>query len=186
MAGQYIGPLYGPLPELEFDWHYQVDDPENPGEKVTLYSRQDMREMLREMQDLRVAYDQMSKLTIAMNSIVAISPNALANVKDDIVKWVDLRDQVDAKQEVVPELRPGELPIIKADVVEYSEEPLKGGAVKYTDVQLQSVRERMSRLQMSVCRTLDLCAFDLNEAVCCSGPSAAHGFARGSAPLYRS
>ena len=185
MSSQYIGPLYGPLPELEFDWHYQVDDPENPGQKITLYSRQDMREMLREMQDLRVAYSEMSKLTIAMNSIVAISPNALEKVKDDIVKYVDLKDKIDAELEKVPTVG-GELPIIQADVVKYSEEPLKQGK-NYANIQLQTSRERLARLQMSVCRSLDLCAFDLREACCCSGPTAMHGYTRHAAtPMYRS
>lgn len=184
MAGQYIGPLYGPLPDLKTSWEATVVEP-STGETIVIYTAEDMREMLREMQELRVAFDQMTKLTVAMNSLADISAKAQANVKADIIKWTDLRDGVDAKLEQIPDFRPGELPIIKADVVEYSEEPLKGGAMKYADVQLLAVRERMSRLQMSVCRTLDLCAFDINEALCCSGPTAAR-VNPNTVPMYRS
>ena len=185
MSSQYIGPLYGPLPDLEASWAYTTVDPENDA-TVILYTPEDMREMIREMQDLRTAYDQLSKLSIAMNSLAALSPRAQESVKKDVVKYVDLKDEINLQLDKVPEVSPDGLPIIKADVIEYSEEPLKQGK-NYVNVQLQTARERLSRLQMSVCRTLDLCAFDLNEAICCSGPGPMHGVMRGSqVPLYRS
>lgn len=184
MPAQYIGPLYGPLPDVDPSWAVTLTA-EN-GDVIVAYSPEDMREMIREMQDLRVAHDQLSKLSIAMNSLVGISPRAVANVKEDVIKWTDLEDGVNEKLEQIPDISPDGLPIIKADVVEYSEVPLQKGT-SYMGAALQSVRERMSRLQMKVCRTLDLCSFDLNEAVCCDGGSAIHGGPmRGAVPLFRS
>lgn len=184
MPAQYIGPLYGPLPDVDPSWAVTLTA-EN-GDTIVAYTPEDMREMIREMQDLRVAHDQLSKLSIAMNSLVDISPRAVANVKADVLKWDELEDGVNSKLEQIPDISPDGLPIIKADVVEYSEVPLQKGT-SYMGAALQSVRERMSRLQMKVCRTLDLCAFDLAEAVCCSGGNAIHGGSlRGNVPLFRS
>lgn len=184
MSSQYIGPLYGPLPDLDKSWAYEKTD-EN-GATLELYSPEDMREMIREMQDLRTAYDQLHKLSQAMNSLATLSPRSVETVKADVVKWIDLDDGVNLKLEQIPDVSPDGLPIIKADVVEYSEVPLEKG-MSYMGAAMGSVRERMSRLQMSVCRTLDLCAFELAEAICCSGPGSMHGVMRGGiVPLYRS
>ena len=108
---------------------------------------------------------------------------------DDVVKYFQLVDDVDAQLEEIPDLTTQSLPIIKADVVEYSEEPLKqrNDGKTYQDVQLQPVRERIARLQIKVCRTMDLCAFDIAEAPCCNGPSAMQVNVRGGmVPMYRS
>ena len=56
MAGQYIGPLYGPLPDLKTSWEVTAVEP-STDETIVLYTADDMREMLREMQELRVAFD---------------------------------------------------------------------------------------------------------------------------------
>ena len=185
MPARYTGPLYGELPEVKAIWAYTMTS-EETGEEVVVYSPDDMLEMVREMQDLRVAYDQLRQLTIAMNSLADLSPKSVKSVQEDVIKWDSLSAGVDIELEKIPNLSPDGLPIIKADVIEYSEVPLEKG-FSYAGVALQSVRERMSRLVLKVCRTLDLCSFGLDEAPCCDGPMAIHGnFRGGTVPLYRS
>lgn len=186
MTVRRIGPIYGPLPDLDPIWAYVGED----GETV-LYSPDDMLEMIREMQELRSSYDQLHRLSMAMNSLAALSTRSVKTVQDDVQKYYQLMDGVDAELEEIPNLNPngGDLPIIRADVVEYSEEPLKQrtDGRTYADFVLQPVRERMSRLVIKVCRTLDLEAFDLNEAPCCAGPGGMQSYIRGgTVPLYRS
>lgn len=184
MTARRTGPLYGPLPDLDTAWEFKGDD----GVTV-LYTTGDMLEMIREMQDLRSSYDQLHRLSLAMNSLAALSTRSVKTVQDDVQKYYQLKDGVDAQLEEIPDLTSANLPIIKADVVEYSEEPLKqrSDGKSYQDIQLQPIRERMSRLVIKVCRTLDLEAYELNEAPCCAGPSAMHGYTRtGQVPLYRS
>ena len=184
MPARYTGPLYGELPEVKAIWAYSMTNEQ--GEEILVYSPDDMLEMVREMQDLRVSYDQLRQLTVAMNSLADLSPKAVKSVQDDVIKWDGLSAGVDIELEKIPNLSVDGLPIIKADVIEYSEVPLEKG-LNYGQIQLQTVRERMSRLVLKVCRTLDLCSFGLEEAACCTGPSAIHGnFRGGTVPLYRS
>lgn len=178
MPAQRIGPLYGPLPEINEAWELKAED------GTVLYSPDDMLELIMEMQEIRTAYDQMSKMSIAMNSTADLSTRTVKSIQQDVIKWDTLNDQYNAKVEEIPVAVVGDLPIIKADVVEYSEEPLKNPG-SYMSSQLQQLRERISRLQLDVCRRLDLCSFGLGEAICCSGPSGM-GNNLGGVPLYRS
>ena len=177
MPAQRIGPLYGPLPEINEAWEYKAED------GTVLYSPDDMLELIMEMQNIRTAYDQLSKMSIAMNSTADLSTRAVRTIQNDVIKWDTLNDQYNAKLEEMPTLSVGELPIIKADVVEYSEVPLEKGG-DYLIGQLQTSRERIARLVLDVCRRLDLCSFGLKEAICCGGPSSANNVSTVS--LYRS
>jgi len=172
MPAQRVGPLYGPLPDVHAAWAVKG----NPGE--VLYTPEDMLELILEMQEIRTAYDQISKLTIAMNSTADLSLRTVESIKDDVFQWDKLQNEYNAQVEKFPSVNPGELPIIKADVIEYSEEPLKNGG-SYLSSSLQQVKERIARLQLNVCRRLDLCSFGLEEAICCGGMSAI-------TPMYRS
>ena len=110
MPAQRIGPLYGPLPDIDQAWAFVGDD------GTQLYSPDDMLELILEMQEIRTAYDQISKLTIAMNSTADLSTRTVKSIQKDVLKWDELNDQYNAKVEEVPSLAVGELPIIKADV----------------------------------------------------------------------
>ena len=181
MPATRVGPLFGPLPDLDDAWILKADY-----DTTVLYSAEDMREYIREIEDLRGAYDQVHKLTMAMNGLAAYNPIAVKKVVVQVVKYLELEDIYNAKQEENPtNVSPDGLPIIKADVVEYSEEPLKNGT-NYMETVLQPLRERMARLQMDICRSLDLCSYDLSEAPCCEGPMAMHAKVRGATHLYRS
>lgn len=180
MPAARVGPLYGPLPELDAQWI--VIAPDNV---TTLYTAEDMREFIREIEDLRGAYLEVHKLSMAMNGLAAFNPKAVQKVITQVTKYLELEDIYNEKQEQTPNISPDGLPIIKADVIEYSEEPLKNGS-NYMETALQPLRERMARLQMDICRTMDLCSYDLDEAPCCDGPMAMHGIQRGATPLYRS
>lgn len=180
MSAARVGPLFGPLPDLDDQWIVTADD-----NVTVLYSAEDMREFIREIEDLRGAYKEVHKLSMAMNGLAAYNPKAVQKVITQVIKYLELEDIYNAKQEQTPSVSPDGLPIIKADVVEYSEEPLKSGS-NYMETVLQPMRERMARLQMDICRNLDLCSYDLGEAPCCAGPEALHGYMKGSTSLYRS
>lgn len=181
MPAARVGPLFGPLPDLDDQWIVKAED------DTVLYTAEDMREFIREIEDLRGAYTEVHKLSMAMNGLAAYNPKAVAKVITQVTKYLELEDIYNAKQEETPaNASPDALPIIKADVVEYSEEPLKKGA-NYMETVLQPMRERMARLAMDICRTLDLCSYDINEAPCCAGPDALHGYMKGGPThLYRS
>ncbi|QNJ25968.1 hypothetical protein SynSYN20_01641 [Synechococcus sp. SYN20] len=181
MPASRVGPLFGPLPELDESWILMTAD-----ETLVLYTAEDVREFIREIQDLRGAYDQIHKLSMAMNGLAAYNPVAVKTVLVDVIRYLELEDILNAKQEESPtNVSPDGLPIIKADVVEYSEEPLKNGT-NYMETVLQPMRERMARLKMSICRALDLCSYDLSEAPCCDGPTAMKSYRRGATHMYRS
>ena len=179
MPAQRIGPLYGPLPDVDPAWAYNDENGQQ------LYSADDFLELILEMQEIRTAYDQISKVTIAMNSTADLSTRAVKSIQKDVLKWDALNDEYNLKIEEAPALRPGELPIIKADVIEYSEEPLKHGN-SYAAIYLQNMSERINRLVLEVCRRLDLCSFGVDEAICCSGPGGVGNNLGGVVPLYRS
>lgn len=180
MPATRVGPLFGPLPDLDEAWILRAED------DTVLYSAEDVREFLREIEDLRGAYDQVHKLTMAMNGLAAYNPIAVRRVMVDVLKFQELEDVYNAKQEQEPaNITPDGLPIVKADVVEYSEEPLKNGS-NYMETVLQPMRERMARIRMDICRALDLCSYGLDESPCCDGPQPMHGMVRGASHLYRS
>lgn len=160
MSAQRVGPLYGPLPDLAPAWAIAAP---------VAYTAEDVRELLRDVMELRVNKESLHRLSLAMNSVAALSSLAVKKIQADLLRHMDLQVKVDEIRAKVPtSVSPDGLPIIKADVVEYSEEPLKQGKT-YAAMAIQPLEEEISRLAVKICLALDLEAFGLDEAPCCQG-----------------
>ena len=171
------------LPALDPAW--ATDDPEHT------YTPEQMRDHIRTMQDIPARMDELTSLTMAMNGCSALSPEAREQVKSDVIDWLKLRDKllsINGSAEGIDgiNISADGLPMIKADVVEWSDKMLgccgKGGT--YLEVVLAPFREAANRLIMRVCITLDLCSYGLENAPCCGlGGSSGNGWIT---PLIRS
>ena len=180
---QWAGPHSArSLPTLDPRWAIDEGDDQ--------YTEEQVRDLIRQMQDIPARMDEMTSLTMAMNGCYALSVEAAESVKKDVLAWVKLRDKIQLMYESDGaldniNLSPDGLPMIKADVVEWSDKMLgccgEGGS--YLEIVLAPFKEALMRLVMRVCVTLDLCSYDL-EAPCC-GLGGMHG---GSyiTPLVRS
>lgn len=159
MPAGSTGPLYGPLPELDPNWEITLNG-------QLLYAPEDTRDLILLTQGLRVNYTDMHRLSLAMNSAATLSLQAVSRIKADVVKWIDIDTSIQEARSVVPAtLSPGGLPLKKADVVEYSEEPLKSGK-NFTSIALQPLQEEQARLGIRICLALDLINYEL-PAPCC-------------------
>lgn len=165
MAGARTGPLYGPLPEIEAAWVTYEED----NQTVALTGK-DYRELLRELLELPINNRDLHRLSQAMNAAAKISEDGVRAVMVDVLKIVELKAKLEGyKQADVSD--PTALPLIQADVVKYSEEPLKAGRNPLA-IATQPLREEIARLEVKICLALDLATWGL-EAVCnCSNPSA--------------
>lgn len=161
MAGMRVGPLYGPLPDIDPAWQLLADD-----NVTVIFDGEDLRELIRDNLHLSVAHYELKKLSLAMNSAAAVSTKAVARIVADVKKIEDLRIKVEELKQADP-VNPSQLPLIKADVIEYSEEPLKRG-VNPLALSLVPLEEEIGRLGMKICIALDLEAFDVQGAPCCS------------------
>ncbi len=160
MPARSIGPLYGDIPELDASWAV-----------AGTYTADEMRELIRAMQEIKTSYANLRQLTLAMNSAADLSAAAVSTIKSDIAAHAELIAKIETAQENIPaDLSPDKLPLVKADVVSYSEEPLKARA-NYMATVLQPAQERAARLVMKVCLALDLCTFGVDDAPCCKGPN---------------
>lgn len=161
MAGGSIGPLYGPLPELDDSW--AIENPQDPG--VVLYTKEQAREIIRESQGISGGFREIHKLSQAMNSVVEISDLIVEKIQDLATRWIALDAKVIQIRETVPD---GEgLPIVKADVIDYSEEPLKRG-ITPAQMKTAPLEEEQARIAVKICQALSLELYDLPAAPCCS------------------
>lgn len=170
MAGAAVGPIYGPIPDLDQAWAT-----ENPQTGAPLYTAEETRELLRDCQNISGGYRELHKLTQAMNSTAVISQLLVNRVQDMLIKWVALDIKISQiRSEDPPDAG---LPLIKADVVEYSEEPLRKG-YSVTQVKTQALSEEAARLTIKICRSMNLQLWELNEAPCCESDISGGGTAR--------
>lgn len=159
MAGAATGPIYGPIPELDASWAT-----DNPQTGDPLYSPEETRELIRESQGISGGYRELHKLSQAMNSTATISVLVVQKIQDYLLRWVALDIKIsDIRSEDPPA---DALPLVKADVVEYSEEPLRKG-MSATQVRTQALEEEHARLAIKICRSLNLQLWDLEEPPCC-------------------
>lgn len=156
MAGAAVGPIYGPIPELDSYW--AIESAGSP-----LFTAEETRELIRDAMGISGGYRELHKLSQAMNSAVAISLRTVAKIKDMIVKWNALDIKISDLRSADP--TDAGLPLIKADVVEYSEEPLRHKSL--TQVKTQPLEEEQARLGIKICRALNLELWDLPQAPCC-------------------
>lgn len=161
MAGMRVGPLYGPLPEIHSSWQLLASDG-----LTVIFTGEDLRELIRDNLEISAAYNELHKLSTCMNSVAAVSSKAVASLVGDIKAIEDTRLKVEALKQADP-VNPSSLPLIKADVVEYSEEPLKRGQHALS-ISLQPLEEEIARLAMKICISMDMCAWDIKGAPCCS------------------
>ena len=158
------------LPPVDQAWTY-YEPQSNPPE--VLHGPEEMRELIRDMQDLPLAYSTMHNLTMAMNAAAALGQPGVDSIMADVVAYHDLVIKLEALEGGDGldglNLSPDGLPMIKADVVEWSDKALgccdKGSS--YFQKVLAPFKEAKARLVMKVCISLDLCMYDL-KAVCCS------------------
>lgn len=158
MPAQSTGPLYGPLPEIDVAW--TIDDDQGG----VLFDGEDVRELLREMNGIRVNKYELHKLTLAMNAAAAISAKAVAKLQQKITTILSLELKIQAVKQRDIE-NPDELPLVQADVVHYSEEPLKKG-VTAAAMKLQPLIEEVARLKMEICIGLALMEHGLPGPCC--------------------
>lgn len=154
MAGMRVGPLYGPLPDIDPAWQLLASD-----NVTVIFDGEDLRELIRDNLGLNTSYSELHKLSQCMNSAAAVSTRAVTSIVADIKRIEDLRLKVETLKQADPQ-NPTSLPLIKADVVEYSEEPLKRGKNPLA-ISLQPLEEEIARLGMKICISLDMGAWDL-------------------------
>lgn len=159
MAGAATGPIYGPIPELDASWATA-----NPQTGDQLYTSEETRELIRESQTISAGYRELHKLSQAMNSTALISILVVEKIQDYLIKWVAL----DIKISEIRSANPSDngLPLVKADVVEYSEEPLRKG-MSQAQIKTQPLEEEQARLAIKICRSLNLEMWELPAAPCC-------------------
>lgn len=163
-------PVYGSLPGLASTWAVVGVDP------APSFTAEQMREQLRVLLDLPLAFYELSKLSEAMNGAAELSPEAVARVKADAIEWQAIEEQVAAIRREPTE---SGLPLIQADVVKYSEEPLKGGH-GIAGLRTQPLADEQARISRRIAQALSICLY-LPTARGCGG----HGRS-GSTRLYRS
>lgn len=159
MAGARVGPLYGDLPDLDPTWVLLASDG-----SVT-FSSTDLRELIRDNLEIATSYTQLHRLSLAMNSTAELSSRAVKTIVQQVVEIETLRLKVSNLKQADPE-NPTQLPLVKADVVEYSEEPLKRGQ-NTLKLAIQPLEEEINRLAVKICISLDLCEFGV-DGPCCS------------------
>jgi hypothetical protein len=159
MAGAATGPIYGPIPDLNVVWATS-----NPQTGAALYTAEETRELLRESQKISAGYRELHKLSQAMNSTAVISSITVEKIQDFVIKWAALEIKIETLRSETPS--EAGLPLIKADVVEYSIEPLKYKSLM--QVKTQPLEEEQARLEIKICRALNLELWDLPQAPCCT------------------
>jgi hypothetical protein len=166
------------LPEVHPAWATYKDGTEPP---EVLYTPEEMREVIRDMQQLPLNHYTLQQLTLAMNGVAELSLAAVETIKKDVLAYQQLEIHLENLEgggslEGI-NLSPDGLPMIKADVVEWSDKLLGccGKGESYFSKVLQPFKEAKGRLVVKVCLALDLCAHDIEEAVCCSGHHRAMG-----------
>ena len=176
------------LPPVDPAWTVMKDGVDPP---EVLYTPEDMRELIRDMQELPVNHYTLQQLTLAMNAVAELSPAAVESIKKDVLAYQQLQIHLENLEgggslEGI-NLSPDGLPMIKADVVEWSDKLLGccGKGESYFSKVLQPFKEAKGRLVIKVCLALELCAYDLETAPCCDGHRSAMGQAM-ITPLIRS
>ena len=160
MAGARSGPVYGDLPALDQAWAiYDTDD------STQLFTPEEARSLFLEILDQPVSYVTLHRLSMAMASTLDLNPAGVARIKQNAIYW-------HKHQEVVSEVRGqlpiGDLPLVEADVLKYSEEPLKQGQNSKA-WKLAPIIEEMKRIEMRICLDLDVGTFGLDGTICCPG-----------------
>ena len=161
MAGARVGPLYGPIPDIDEAWQLLASD----GVTV-IFDGSDLRELIRDNLGVPATYSELKKLSLAMNSVAAVTTAGVNSIVQDVKTIEDLRIKIQTLKQADP-INPTSLPLIKADVVEYSEEPLKNGQNALA-ISLTPLNEEVARLGMKICLSLDLIAYNVEGAPCCS------------------
>lgn len=145
------------MPDLHPVWNHVSE----AGEVI---SDVDMRDVIRHLEELPINHVTLHKLSQAMNSCATLSTRAAENVKKDAVYFLQLENSITevrknpSTQDV--------LPMIKADVVEYSEEPLKQGK-SLMAMKLLPLQEEQERVRVQICLALDFESWGL-PGKCCS------------------
>ncbi|ACT65623.1 predicted protein [Cyanophage PSS2] len=164
MPAARTGPTWGPLPDLDVDWTiYEADT-------VTIaYSPEQTRGLIMEIQGLASSYKTLHRISTVMGNVVAMpNPVAVERIKTNVAAWVVNQATITTEKTT---LSTDDLPLIKADVIEYSEEPLKQGKNIKT-YKLQPLFEEQARLAMRICLDLDLATAGVEGAPCCPGGNA--------------
>jgi hypothetical protein len=179
-------PIAGPLPDLNTAWTYY--DKENPD--TVKFTPEEMRELTRDMQNLGLNGYNLHQLTLAMNAVADLGQPGVNSIMDDVILYHDLQNRLEALEGSGSldglELSPDGLPMIKADVVEWSDKALGccGKGDSYFQKVLAPFKEAQARLVMKVCIALNLCDYEL-RAVCCSHFQRMDSYFS-TTPLYRS
>ena len=161
MGAARSGPLYGPLPDLDTIWTIYASD-----NTTIVQTSSGTRSLIMEILTLASSYKNMHRLSTAMCSMVAMpNPEGVTRVKANIGYWVANQAAIVNEKTT---LSADSLPLIEADVIKYSEEPLKQGKTLIA-YKLQPLLEEQARLAMRICLDLDIETFGIRNAVCCSG-----------------
>ena len=177
---------FSALPDVDPAWTYYKPDAD-PQE--VMFTPVEMRELTRDMQNLALTAGVLKSLTDAMNDAAALGQAGVDSIMKDIITYHDLMNRLEALEGSGSldglDLSPDGLPMIKADVVEWSDKALGccGKGDSYFQKVLAPFKEARARLVMKVCLALNLCDYSLN-AVCCSTTQRAEAMFR--TPLYRS
>lgn len=178
-------PIAGPLPDLDPAWTYY--DKENPD--TVKFTAEEMRELTRDMQNLGLTAYNLHQLTLAMNAVAELGQPGVNSIMDDVILYHDLQNRLEALEGSGSldglQLSPDGLPMIKADVVEWSDKALGCcDGDSYFQKVLAPFKEAQARLVMKVCIALNLCDYEL-RAVCCSHFQRMEAFSK-TTRLYRS
>ena len=179
--------ITGSLPAVDPAWTYYKPDVDPP---EVLYTPEQMRELIRDMQDLPIDFNVLYNLTMAMNAVAALGQPGVDSIMADVIAYHDLVNKLESLEGGGSldgiNLSPDGLPMIRADVIEWSDKALgccdKGGS--YFQKVLAPFKEARARLVMKLCQALNLCAYDL-KAVCCTGAHYMDSYFK-TARLYRS
>ena len=175
------------LPPVDPAWTYYDKEKEPP---EVMFTPEEMRELIRDMQDLPLQFNILYNLTMAMNAVAALGQPGVDSIMNDVVAYHDLLAKLETLEgggslEGI-NLSPDGLPMIKADVVEWSDKALGccGKGDSYFQKVLAPFKEAKARLVMKVCIALALCDYEL-KAVCCGSSHYMDSYFK-TARLYRS
>ncbi len=151
--------LYGELPNVDPIWTI------NDEEGNVAHTPEETRSLILEILQLPSGYDDLHKLSQAMNSAITLNPAGVQRTIKNVTFWHKYQDtMIEEKSKAATQ---GSLPLIEADVLKYSEKPLEKGMHEIT-YKLQPLMEEMARIEMRVCLDLDIATF-MEGAICCGG-----------------
>ena len=152
----------GELPDLDPVWGQRQPD---SSDRDTSASH---RELLRHAFDIPASPSMLLRLTLAMNACADVSKAAVASVIADLHRYELLLGKFTRhKQEALDRGDPV-LPLVKADVIEYSDASLRDGETQ-SSLCTKPLEEEMDRLKTSICWALNFPDYALPGPCCSSG-----------------